>query len=109
MPFKPLRKLFSSPKMPALYRDDPLASEDHSLLPKSEKHVSFNPDLEYHEIESIRNEHKKRVTRRLHIFGLLSIFFGLLFYSHAWRVSVSIGSFISYLTSLSIPTTTNII
>lgn len=93
--------------MPALYRDDTLCTEDHTLLPKSEKHVSFEPDLPYHEIEDIRSQQKKRVARRLHIFGLLSLFLGLLFYSHAWRVSVSISDLAIVLTRPSTFTITN--
>lgn len=94
--------------MPALYCDDPFSTGDHhTLLPKSEKHVSFHPDLQCHKIEDIRSQKKKRVTRRLHIFGLLSLFLGLLFYSHAWRVSVSISDLAIVLTSPSILTTTD--
>jgi hypothetical protein len=88
--------------MPALNRDEPLSTEDHTLLPKSEKHVSFHPDLPYHEIEDIRSQQKKRVTRKLHILGLLSLFLGLLFYFHAWRVSVSISDLAIVLTGPSI-------
>lgn len=90
MPFLPFHKLFSIRKMPTLYRDDTLSSQDHTLLPKSEKHVSFDSELQYHEIETNRSNQKKRVSRRLHIFGLLFLSLGLLFYSHGWRVSVFI-------------------
>ena len=75
--------------MPALYRDGSLASEDNTLLPKSEKHVSFDPELQHRELENVKSKQKQRVTRRLHTFGLILLFLGLLFYSHAGRVSAS--------------------
>jgi hypothetical protein len=78
--------------MPALYRDDLSPTEHQTLLPKSEKHVSFSPDLQCYDIENIRSERKKRVIRRLHIFGLLALFLALLGFSQARRVSVLIQS-----------------
>lgn len=110
MPFKPFETLRSSCKMPSLYRDNPSTTEDQTLLPKSEKHVSFDPDLQYHEIQDIRKKQRKRtISRRLHTFGLLLLFLGLLFYSHAWRVSVLVSSLTTTLTSSSILTTTDTI
>ena len=78
--------------MPALYRDDLSPTEHQTLLPKSEKHVSFSPDLQSYDIENIRSERKKRVIRRLHIFGLLVLFLALLGFSQARKVSVLIRS-----------------
>ena len=67
--------------MPALYHDDPLTTEHNTLLPKSEKHLSFDPELHSREIQNTRSKLKKRVTRRLHVIGLISLFLGLLFYA----------------------------
>ena len=73
--------------MRAVYRDDLFPTEHLPLLPKSEKHVSFHPDIQCYEIENNRSERKKRVIRKLHIFGLLTLFLALLGFSQARRVS----------------------
>jgi hypothetical protein len=66
----------------------PITESDPFLnFPKLEKHVSFDPELQYHEIEGNRSNQGRRVTRRVHILGLLSLFFGFLIFTHAWKVS----------------------
>lgn len=69
-------------------REDPPSLEGDPFLdsPKSEKHVSFGSDLQYHEIESNRSKQRRRLTSRIHIFGILALLFTLLFYTHAWKV-----------------------
>ena len=79
-PFEQLDRSTSC-KMSPPNRDD--------LLPvKADKHVAFDPELQYYEFQDNRSKKKNLSIRRPHIL-LLSLFLGLLFYSHFWRVSLS--------------------